>query len=56
MNLISLFSSNKDTKMKLTLCYFIEISCEYSFDDELLNKYAAPLSQIFSSFIKDENL
>lgn len=47
MMMIKALSQNKEKKIKLALMFLIEIICEYSFDDNLLMKYSADLSNCF---------
>lgn len=48
MDLIKSLSDNStEAKIKRSLMYMIEITCEYSFNDELLLKYSGDLSSIF---------
>ncbi|CAM6005251.1 unnamed protein product [Sphagnum balticum] len=41
--------------MKLTLMYFIEIVCEFAFDDNLLIQHSVEMVNIFSNGLKDDN-
>jgi hypothetical protein len=38
---------------KLTLLYFIEIMCEFAFDDELLVKYSESLNSVFDKYLNE---
>ena len=40
---------------KLTLLYFIEIICEFAFDDTMLMEYSTGFETIFSNGLADEN-
>lgn len=49
-------SNAEDIKIKRALMYMVEITCEYSFDDDLLIKYSSDLSTIFSKYLEDANI
>lgn len=36
-----------------TLMYFIEIMCEFAFDDDLLIKYSEPLNSVFDKYLNE---
>lgn len=56
MKIVGILNESKENKMKLALCYLIEIICDYSFNDNLKLKYADGLNTIFSQLLTDTEI
>ncbi len=54
MFLIESLANHKELNLKLTLMYFIEIICEFAFDDKLLMTYSGVMETIFQAGLQDE--
>jgi len=48
--------AENDKKIKELILYFVEIICEYSFDDELLINYTPNLQVIFNKYLTDTDI
>lgn len=46
---------NNDTKIKQCVMYFVELACEYSFDEEIMRNFANELSMLFEKYLADED-
>lgn len=53
---IGTLAENNDTKLKQCVLYFIELACEYSFDEDIMKNFASQLSVLFEKYLGDEEM